>query len=104
MSEVSRQVSKILHTKRRSVGIQLPDHPITLGLVGLLGPHIITTVAALPDGPVERTPYEIAYKFRAHLGLVIDGGIIPPAPANIIARIDVPDINRESKKTVALFT
>ena len=47
--EASRQVPKILQTKRRTVGIRVPDHPIALGLVGLLGHPIITTTAALPD-------------------------------------------------------
>ncbi len=62
--EASRQVPKILQTRRRTVGIRVPDHPIALGLVGLLGHPIITTTAALPDEPVESDPYEIELKFK----------------------------------------
>ena len=90
--EASRQVPKILQTKRRTVGIRVPDHPIALGLVGLLGHPIITTTAALPDEPVESYPDEIEIKFKGHLVLVIDGGIVLPEPSSIIAMIDdVPD-------------
>ena len=73
---------EILQTKRRTVGIRVPDHPIAQGLVALLGHPIITTTAALPDEPVESDPYEIEIEFKGHLALVIDGGIVlrnPPA-------------------------
>ena len=103
--EASRQVPKILQTKRRTVGIRVPDHPIALGLVGLLGHPIITTTAALPDESVESDPYEIEIKFKGHLALVIDGGIVLPEPSSVIAMIDdVPEVIREGKGPVGLFT
>jgi tRNA threonylcarbamoyl adenosine modification protein (Sua5/YciO/YrdC/YwlC family) len=102
--EASRQVPKILQTKRRTVGIRVPDHPIALGLVELLGHPIITTTAALPDSPVESDPYEIEIKFKPHLELVIDGGIVLPDPSSIIAFFDdVPEVLREGKGDVSEF-
>ena len=102
--EASRLVPKILQTKRRTVGIRVPDHPIALVLVRLLGHPIISTSASLPDGPVESDPYEIEEKFKPHLGLVIDAGIILPAPSSIISFIDdVPEIIREGKGDVRTF-
>jgi tRNA threonylcarbamoyl adenosine modification protein (Sua5/YciO/YrdC/YwlC family) len=103
--EASRQVPKILQTKRRTVGIRVPDHPIALGLVEFLGHPIITTTAALPDGPVESDPYEIEIKFKSHLELVIDGGIVMPDPSSIIAFFDdVPEVLREGKGDISEFT
>ncbi|MGO9578034.1 MAG: L-threonylcarbamoyladenylate synthase, partial [Desulfobaccales bacterium] len=102
--EASRQVPKILQTKRRTVGIRVPDHPIALALVGLLGHPIISTSASLPDGQVESDPYEIADRFKPHLALVIDAGLIPPAPSSIISLIDdAPEVIREGKGPVGLF-
>ena len=102
--EASRQVPKILQTKRRTVGIRVPDHPIALRLVELLGHPIISTSASLPDSPAESDPYEIEAKFTPHLELVIDAGIILPAPSSIISLIDdVPEIIREGKGPVELF-
>ena len=87
-----------------SVGIRVPDHPIALGLVGLLGHPIITTTAALPDEAVESDPYEIEIKFGPHLALVIDGGIVLPEPSSIISMIDdAPEIIREGKGDVSGF-
>lgn len=102
--EASRQVPKLLQTRRRTVGIRVPDHPIALELVGLLGHPIISTSASLLEGPVESDPYEIEDKFGPHLALVIDAGIILPAPSSIISLIDdVPEVIREGKGPVAIF-
>ena len=62
--ESSKQVPKILQTRRRTVGIRVPDHPIALELVRLLGHPIISTSASLPDSPVESDPYEIEARFK----------------------------------------
>ena len=95
---------KILQTRRRTVGIRVPDHPIALGLVRLLRHPIISTSASLPDSPVESDPYEIEEKFKPHLALVIDGGIVLPEPSSIIAMIDdVPEVIREGKGDVSGF-
>ena len=102
--EASRQVPKILQTRRRTVGIRVPDHPIALGLVRLLGHPIISTSASLPDAPVESDPYEIDIKFKPHLELVIDGGLEMPEPSSIVSMIDdVPEIIREGKGDVGGF-
>ena len=102
--EASRLVPKILQTRRHTVGIRVPDHPIALGLVGLLGHPIISTSASLPESAVESDPYEIAEKFKTHLELVIDAGIILPAPSSVIALIDdAPEVIREGKGDVSGF-
>jgi tRNA threonylcarbamoyl adenosine modification protein (Sua5/YciO/YrdC/YwlC family) len=102
--QASRQVPKILQTKRHTVGIRVPDHPIALGLVRLLTHPIISTSASLPEGPVESDPYEIEEKFKPHLELVIDGGIVLPAPSSVISLIDdVPEVIRAGKGDVSAF-
>ena len=102
--ESSRQVPKILQTKRHTVGIRVPDHPICLELVEMLGHPIISTGANLPEQPPESDPYEIAEKFKAYLDLVIDAGIILPAPSSIVSLIDdEPEVIREGAGDVSLF-
>ncbi len=102
--EASRQVPKLLQTKRHTVGIRVPNHPISLGLIGLLGHPIISTGANLAGSLAERDPYEIAEMFKAHLTLVIDAGIILPAPSSIISLIDdAGEIIREGAGDVSSF-
>jgi tRNA threonylcarbamoyl adenosine modification protein (Sua5/YciO/YrdC/YwlC family) len=102
--QASRQVPKILQTKRNTVGIRVPNHPIALGLIGLLGHPIISTGANLAGGLAESDPYEIEAMFKPHLALVIDAGIILPAPSSVISFInDVPEVIRVGQGDVSSF-
>jgi tRNA threonylcarbamoyl adenosine modification protein (Sua5/YciO/YrdC/YwlC family) len=102
--EASRQVPKILQTKRHTVGIRVPDHPICLELVEMLGHPIISTGASLPEQSPESDPYEIEEKFKGHLEAVIDAGTILPAPSSIISLIDdVPEVIREGAGDLSSF-
>ena len=102
--EASRQVPKILQTRRRTVGIRVPDHPIALGLVGLLGHPIITTTAALPDEPVESDPYEIEAKFKATWPWSSTAASsCRSRPASFRLIDDVPEVIREGKGDVSGF-
>ena len=70
----------------------------------LLGHPIISTSANLPDGPVLSYPEEIAEQFKPHLEMVIDAGIILPAPSSVISLIDdAPEVIREGKGDVSSF-
>jgi len=103
--EASRQVPKILLTRRHTVGIRVPNHPICLGLIGLLGHPIISTGANPAGSLAESDPYEIAEMFKPHLALVIDAGIILPAPSSIISLIDdVPEVIRVGAGDVSEFS
>jgi tRNA threonylcarbamoyl adenosine modification protein (Sua5/YciO/YrdC/YwlC family) len=102
--EASRQVPKILQSKRNTVGIRVPNHPICLQLMEMLGHPIISTGANLPEEPPESDPYEIMEKFKAHLNVVIDAGIILPAPSSIISLIDdEPEVIRAGQGDVSAF-
>ena len=102
--EASRLVPKILQTKRHTVGIRVPNNPICHGLLEMLGHPIISTSASLPEGPVFSDPEEITEKFKPHLDLVIDAGIILPAPSSVISLIDdAPEVIREGKGDVSSF-
>lgn len=102
--EASRQVPKILQTRRNTVGIRVPNHPICLALVDLLGHPIISTGANLAGSLAEPDPYEVAEMFKGHLELVIDAGIIPPRPSSVVSLIDdVPEVIREGQGDVSVF-
>ncbi|MBW1917817.1 MAG: threonylcarbamoyl-AMP synthase [Deltaproteobacteria bacterium] len=102
--EGSRLVPKIMLTRRKTAGIRVPDHPICLGLVKLLGHPIISTSASRADNGVMSDPYEIAAYFKPYLDVVVDGGIIVPEPSSVISLIDdVPEIIRVGKGEVSDF-
>ena len=75
----TREVPKMVQTKQKTVGIRVPDHPVTLALVRALGRPIISTTASVPDGEPMVDPWEISEQFKG-LELVLDagaGGLVP---------------------------
>jgi tRNA threonylcarbamoyl adenosine modification protein (Sua5/YciO/YrdC/YwlC family) len=83
--EASRQVPKILKTKRDTVGIRVPDNNIARSIVKELGNPILS--ASLPGDFVEEyTDPELIYeKFGKQVDLVIDGGMGGMVPSTIIS-------------------
>lgn len=83
--EASRQVPKILKTKRDTVGIRVPDNNIARAIVKELGNPILS--ASLPGEYVEEytDPELIHDKFEKQVDLVIDGGMGGMVPSTIIS-------------------
>lgn len=83
--EASRQVPKILKTKRDTVGIRVPDNNIARAIVKELGNPILS--ASLPGEYVEEytDPDLIHDKFEKQVDLVIDGGMGGMVPSTIIS-------------------
>lgn len=102
--EASRLVPKILLTKRRTVGIRVPDNKICLSLVTELGHPLINTSAKLEADEILSDPFEIERKFKHSVALVIDGGTLASDQSSVISLIDdVPQVLRAGKGDVADF-
>jgi tRNA threonylcarbamoyl adenosine modification protein (Sua5/YciO/YrdC/YwlC family) len=96
--EGTKLVPKIMLTKRKTVGIRVPDNAICLNLVQELGRPIITTSALLDD------PSLIQDAYSSYLDVVIDGGVLYPDPSSVISLIgDVPEVIRKGKGDVSMF-
>lgn len=96
--EGTRLVPKIMLTKRKTVGIRVPDNKICLSIVQNLGRPIISTSAGFDD------PRSIQKAYGAYLDLIIDGGVLYPAPSSVISLIDdQPEVVREGKGDISMF-
>jgi tRNA threonylcarbamoyl adenosine modification protein (Sua5/YciO/YrdC/YwlC family) len=82
--EASRQVPKLLKSRRDTVGIRVPDNEIARAIVHELGNPILS--ASLPGENVEAytDPEVIHDHFEKVVDLVIDGGIGGMQPSTII--------------------
>ncbi len=77
--EATREVPRVLHLKRKTIGIRIPAHNVITAVVRELGVPVISTTANKPGEDPHVDPSEIDDDFRG-LGLVLDaggGGIIP---------------------------
>ena len=102
--EGSKLVPKIMLTKRKTAGIRVPDHPICLELVEMLGNPIITTSATMPDGTNFFDPSLIHDFFHPRIDVVIDGGPVPGHPSSVISLInDMPDVIRKGRGDITVF-
>lgn len=94
------RVPEYFMSKRKTVGIRIPDHPIPVELVKLLGNPILTTSLKDDDEVLEYTtdPELIYEKYCDLVDLVIDGGYGDNTPSTIIdCTEDEPTVIREGK-------
>ena len=100
----SREVPKMMLTKRKTVGIRIPDHPVCLEIVNELGHPIISTSASYQNGPIVQDPREMAELAGDMIDYVVDIGIILPEPSSVISLIDdEPMVLREGKGDCSIF-
>lgn len=81
----SKLVPKLLQTKKNTVGLRVPDHPVCRAILNELGHPILS--ASLPGEMVEEytDPEIIQEKFGHMVDLVVDsgtGGMIPSTIVN----------------------
>jgi tRNA threonylcarbamoyl adenosine modification protein (Sua5/YciO/YrdC/YwlC family) len=82
--EASREVPKILKTKKDTIGLRIPDNKIARCIVQELGHPILS--ASLPGEFVEEytDPETIKENFNKQVDLIIDGGIGGTEPSTVI--------------------
>ena len=80
----SKEVPKILQSRKKTIGLRIPDNLIALSIIKTLGHPILS--ASLPGEMVEEyTDPEIIYeKFKHLVDIVIDGGVGGMIPSTII--------------------
>jgi len=102
----TKLVPKIMLTHQKTVGIRVPDHPICSDLIQGLGNPVLTTSALLEKGTEPpQDGYDVNDLFGNQIDLIIDGGQILPEPSTVVSLIDdQPEILREGKGDVSLFS
>jgi tRNA threonylcarbamoyl adenosine modification protein (Sua5/YciO/YrdC/YwlC family) len=79
----TKEVPKMLQTRQKTVGIRIPNHPVTMALVRELGRPLINTTAAPPGEEPMVDPWEINERF-AGLELILDGGAGGTVPTTVV--------------------
>ncbi len=101
-SEVPR---RLLHPKRRTIGIRIPNNRIALALTQALGEPIMSTSLIMPgDEQPLSDPYEIRELLQHEVDLVIDGGYCGLEATSVINLAEgTPDVIREGAGDIADF-
>lgn len=81
-SEVPR---RLLHPKKRTVGIRMPDHPVVRALVEEVGEPLLTTTLILPGETEPMTEGWLVKEELDHqLDLVVEAGDVVAAPTTVV--------------------
>ncbi len=84
--EGTREVPKrLLHPKRATLGLRVPDHPVVLALLAELNEPILSATLIPPDEtrPLN-DPEQIAGQMPRSLGLILDAGQSPEQATTVI--------------------
>jgi tRNA threonylcarbamoyl adenosine modification protein (Sua5/YciO/YrdC/YwlC family) len=82
----SREVPRrLLHPKKKTVGVRIPDHPVVQALLTELGEPLLSSTLLLPDQDEPMTVgWEIKERLDAAVDAVIDSGDCGTEPTTVI--------------------
>ena len=101
-SEVPR---RLMHAKRKTVGLRVPDNAIAQALLADLGEPLMSVTLIMPGDEFPLIdPYDIRETLEHEVDLVIDGGYCGLEPTTVVDLVDeTPKIMRAGKGDVSLF-
>ncbi|MEG9532188.1 L-threonylcarbamoyladenylate synthase [Mannheimia indoligenes] len=93
----TKELPRRLMTKRKTVGIRVPNNAIALALIAALGEPILSCSLMLPDTEMtESDPDEIRMQLEHRVDLIIHGGYLGQQPTTVIDLTeDAPVVIRE---------
>lgn len=80
--EVPRRVS---HPSRRTIGLRVPEHPVTQALLEILGQPLLASTLIMPgeEDPLN-DPQEIRARLEKLVQGIIDAGACPAQPCTVV--------------------
>ena len=95
---------KKLWSKRKTVGIRIPDHAVTLKIVEELGHPIVSTSTTNRKGDLLVDPFEIKTIFQFQVDLMLASGNLSGSPSSVNdLSEEEPVIVREGAGDISLF-
>lgn len=90
---------RLLNVKRKTIGLRVPDNPISLALLEELGQPLMSSTLLMPDTKLPlNDPYEIRQQLEHQVDLVIDGGHCELEPTTVVDLVSgIPEIIRVGK-------
>ncbi|HZG89980.1 MAG TPA: L-threonylcarbamoyladenylate synthase [Pseudonocardia sp.] len=76
---------RLLHPKKKTVGVRIPDHPVVQALLAELGEPLLSSTLLLPDQDEPMTVgWEIKERLDSGVDAVIDSGDCGTEPTTVI--------------------
>ena len=104
--EATRETPRRLqHPKRRTIGIRIPDHPVPLALLEMLGEPLMSSTLLLPGEEMPLTDgAAIRDRLDHQLDAIIDGGHCGIEPTTVVdLAVSPPQIVRRGRGDLTPF-
>jgi len=104
--EGTKQVPRrLMHPKRKTIGIRVPDHAICRDLLAALDQPILSSTLVMPDDEMPLTdPREMRDRLDFQVDLVIDGGFCGLEATTVVDMTQEPPlVTRVGKGDASLF-
>jgi tRNA threonylcarbamoyl adenosine modification protein (Sua5/YciO/YrdC/YwlC family) len=105
LTATSEVPKRLLHPKRKTIGIRVPEHAICQALLAELGEPLLTSTLQMPgdDYPLN-DPEEVKDRLGSRLDLIIDGGFGTLEPTTVVDLSgDAPVVLRQGRGDPAPF-
>ena len=101
----TKDVPRRLQTKRKTIGIRVPDNAIALALIAALGEPLLSCSLMLPGEEMTQSdPEEIRAILEHQVDLIIHGGYLGVEPTTVVDLTgDSPEIIREGSGSLTPF-
>lgn len=96
---------RVLHPKRKTIGLRVPDHPVALALLEELDEPLLTTTLQLPGDEAPLTEgWEIQDRLDDQIEWILDAGHCGTEPTTVIDLTGpAPELVRAGRGPLALF-
>lgn len=96
---------RVMHPKRKTIGLRIPEHPVTLALLEELGEPLLTTTLQLPGDELPLTEgWVIQDRLEDQLELILDAGPCGTEPTTVIDLTGTaPELVRAGRGSLAPF-
>ena len=96
---------RVLHPKRKTIGLRIPDHRVALALLEALGEPLLTSTLLLPGEEEPLTEgWEIQDRLDDLIELILDGGSCGTTPTTVIDLTSVaPNLVRAGRGPLEPF-
>ncbi len=97
--EATREIPKLMLTRRKEVGIRIPDSAVVRNIVQTLGHPLVNSSITLREDELLNDPDEIASRYEHVVEVFLDAGPLPDPQDSTIVKLtnDEVEILREGK-------
>jgi tRNA threonylcarbamoyl adenosine modification protein (Sua5/YciO/YrdC/YwlC family) len=104
-AELPKRIKNSGRSKRRDIGIRLPDHVVTKALLETMGEPLLSTSLVFPDEDslVGHEADSVAERILPWVDVMLDAGDCPPGPTSVIdCTGELPVVLRQGYRPVQI--